>query len=341
MKRLLSFLLAVVLLLGCGVAAVSAENSKLLPDLQEALKTMEPDDEIGLYICYNVPMVTVADMPSWPEIYEARKEYFAFTAKRQAEIQAIIFDGIDVEIGFEGVDDMVLAHVKVSDVEKIASYDIVRDIDYYPTGILEEPMTDGRIYELWEKGELPTAEDIAEAVNSRGFEHHNPISADQITVTNAYRFNCTPAYVVDYEIEGMGYYLCVEWEQYYFGKYLLYLSSSYEPSIFVNDTLYRFSEAYQSGILTEEMLAELVKAEYKGGNYGGKCRLITRNIKGDADGSGEVDIIDATCIQRYDTEIIGADRLYKPLGDVDGDGEATITDATCIQRYELGLYEIG
>ena len=115
MKRLLSFLLAVVLLLGCGVAAVSAENSKLLPDLQEALKTMEPDDEIGLYICYSVPMVTVADMPSWPEVYEARKEYFAFTAKQQAEIQAIIFDGIDVEIGFEGVDDMVLAHVKVSE----------------------------------------------------------------------------------------------------------------------------------------------------------------------------------------------------------------------------------
>lgn len=199
-----------------------------------------------------------------------------------------------------------------------------------------EPEPRNLTKELWESGADLTAEDIEEAANIQ----HNSRTyfyADKIKLWNSYRFNCTPAYVVDYDVEGYGYYAMVVLEE-YFGDYLLWSSSSYEPSIFADDQLYTFTKAYKAGVLTEEMLAELAEAEYKGRSYGGKCGLLTRNIKGDADGSGDVDIIDATVIQRADARIIGDGDFYKPLGDVDGDGNANVIDATLIQRHNVGLY---
>ena len=62
---------------------------------------------------------------------------------------------------------------------------------------------------------------------------------------------------------------------------------------------------------------------------------------GDADGSGEIDVIDATCIGRYcanmPTDIPEETLLH---GDADGDGSLTIIDATWIQRY-LADMEVG
>ena len=68
-------------------------------------------------------------------------------------------------------------------------------------------------------------------------------------------------------------------------------------------------------------------------------------ILGDADGSGEVDMIDATLIQRSATGIpvkISNDILMN--GDVDGDKELTVIDATFIQRFSTRIatpYQIG
>ena len=53
---------------------------------------------------------------------------------------------------------------------------------------------------------------------------------------------------------------------------------------------------------------------------------------GDADGDGEVTIVDATMIQRVLVNIPGA-VINEAAADVDGDGEVTIIDATFIQRY--------
>ena len=55
---------------------------------------------------------------------------------------------------------------------------------------------------------------------------------------------------------------------------------------------------------------------------------------GDADGSGEVEIIDVTMIRREDAEIptgIAPEVLMR--GDADGSGEVDIIDATLIQRW--------
>ena len=69
-------------------------------------------------------------------------------------------------------------------------------------------------------------------------------------------------------------------------------------------------------------------------------------ILGDVDGDGDVSIIDATYIQRYEVNITipVSDEDILLRGDVDGDGEVTIIDATMIKRYDIGIsvaYPIG
>ena len=57
-------------------------------------------------------------------------------------------------------------------------------------------------------------------------------------------------------------------------------------------------------------------------------------LLGDADGSGTVDSVDATVIQRYNAQIsIPADTETLLRGDADRSGSVEITDATLIQRY--------
>ena len=158
-------------------------------------------------------------------------------------------------------------------------------------------------------------------------------------VFSSLRFDCTPAYVVDYGVKGYGIYCEVITEE-YFGDYLFWSASSYEPSVYIDNQLYTFSQAYQAGILTQEMLRELVDADYRGGGYYGEnsCRVLPV-IKGDADGDGVCNIIDATCVQRHEAGVTTTS-FFKPLADVNGDSEADIVDSTLIQRSEAGLYTI-
>lgn len=55
-------------------------------------------------------------------------------------------------------------------------------------------------------------------------------------------------------------------------------------------------------------------------------------IWGDADGDGELSILDATCIQRYLASLVKDDQIDKEAADITGDG-IDILDATMIQRY--------
>lgn len=61
-------------------------------------------------------------------------------------------------------------------------------------------------------------------------------------------------------------------------------------------------------------------------------------LLGDADLSGEVDIIDSTVIQRYVIKVRDLSDEAFLAADVDGDGDVTAVDATFIQRWSLFLY---
>jgi hypothetical protein len=75
------------------------------------------------------------------------------------------------------------------------------------------------------------------------------------------------------------------------------------------------------------------------GEYEGEATVhfAIRNVLGDTDGNGEVEIVDATLIQRrlIFMAVPDPDRI-ESVGDVDGGG-LDITDATFIQRFLVGM----
>ena len=76
------------------------------------------------------------------------------------------------------------------------------------------------------------------------------------------------------------------------------------------------------------------------GQYIGSATMtfvVTEPILGDADGDGEVNILDATTIQRYNVKMIDLSEIALTLADVDKDGSVCVIDATWIQRWELHM----
>ena len=74
------------------------------------------------------------------------------------------------------------------------------------------------------------------------------------------------------------------------------------------------------------------------------AQAIAPTILGDADGDGNVTIIDATWIQRYLADIKVPNAFNEAAADADADGEISIIDATWIQRWLSGMkipYSIG
>lgn len=64
--------------------------------------------------------------------------------------------------------------------------------------------------------------------------------------------------------------------------------------------------------------------------------LRQRGVLGDADGSGSVDSVDVSVIQRYLVELVHPD--FNPqTADIDGDGTITVVDATWLQRHLAGM----
>ena len=70
----------------------------------------------------------------------------------------------------------------------------------------------------------------------------------------------------------------------------------------------------------------------------------TTNLLGDADGDGDITIIDATTIQRHLVQLLTLSEPAQKLADVNNSTEVDITDATFIQRFLASLnvpYGIG
>ena len=63
-------------------------------------------------------------------------------------------------------------------------------------------------------------------------------------------------------------------------------------------------------------------------------------IRGDADDDGDITIVDATCIQRYELGLPLGFPINERNADVDGDGDITIVDATLVQRHLIGMIDL-
>lgn len=67
--------------------------------------------------------------------------------------------------------------------------------------------------------------------------------------------------------------------------------------------------------------------------------VLPKNICGDTDGNGIVNVIDATNVQKYVSALLTDKDIISANADTNADGKVDIKDATLIQKYIAGMYE--
>lgn len=142
MKKLVSIILAVLILASVAIIpAFAQENSKIMPDLAEVLKTKDSDDMVDIYVWTNYYGPNATQMPSWPDIGAARKELDEhYDNWFNEEIDAVVFKDIPYEeiSIFSGV---IIVSVRAGDIEKIVEHDIIREVSYFENHVLENEAT--------------------------------------------------------------------------------------------------------------------------------------------------------------------------------------------------------
>ena len=330
MKKAVALCLALILLLSCSVVAVSAESDegylkKLTPALIKEIN--DPTDvmiEVFIFLKNCPEAQHVEEIISQKYTWTNQQEHLMYYRKEMSEIigayvQKFVDDNADLMKVICQTDaaEFVIAEVSKDNVPKLAQLEIVKNMDTY--GSYSTPTA--------------LSEMIAPAANERYYDPRHTITARDIDLRDHYQFHDSDAYAVHFYVRNLGYYTVMIEER--IGDWLLECSHP-EPFLFVNDRLYGFKEAYDAGLMTDSMLEELAVSSFKS-DYA--YPLLTRYIKGDADGDGACTIIDATCVQRHEAGI-ATTSFFQPLADVDGDSEVSIIDATLIQRSGVGLYTI-
>ena len=296
------------------------DASKIQPKLQAVIENSNPEDIVSVYISFSGYMKRKDDMPSWPDKIKAAQEYKEYIAERNKTIFAQVFDGLDVEILCDIFGNMVIANVKVSDIETIAKYDIVQDIDYYDD--LEPiPADDNYLYldKLYKQyGQLPLKYDEV---------YYHTDETEEIDWALVYAYN------------GFGFEDVIT-DGVIGGRYI-YLPSPEHPFT-VRYAVYDVKEDHFYDLVDYDYLKPTDVFERYDGLYEvwqtlDLSEMSFEVICGDANGDRDVDIIDTTWIQRYLVSLVSKYDIAETAADVDGDGDVTIIDATRIQRALVGL----
>lgn len=330
MKKAVALCLVLIMLFSCGITAASAESNddylkKLTPALIQEINS-PTDVMIQVYIFLrNCPEAQhVEEIISQKYTWTNQQEHLMYYRKEMSEIigayvQKFVDDNADLMKVICQTDaaEFIIAEVSKDNVPKLAQLDIVKDMDTYGSYSTPTALT----------------EMIAPAANERYYDPRHSITARDINLRDYYQFRDSDAYAVHFYVRNLGYIDVMIEER--IGDWLLECSHP-EPFLFVNDHLYSFKEAYDAGLMTDDMLEELAGSSFKGDYV---LPLLTRYIKGDADGDGECTIVDATMIQRHEANI-ATTSFFQPLADVNDDSEANVIDATLIQRNQAGIYTI-
>ena len=315
MKKVLALLLTVVIVFACSLIPVSAENNKIQPKLQAVIENSNPEDIVSVYISFSGYMKRKDDMPSWPDKIKAAQEYKEYIAERNKTIFAQVFDGLDVEILCDVFGNMVIANVKVSDIETIAKNDIVQDIDYYEE---LEQIPEGNDYLYYEEfiRQYPLASALIENYDEV-YYHTDEHNQNDWTVIQA---------ELQIQARDIDTYSVIGGRAVYLGLYPL--------------TPFAYSYGLYDADKNQFLDIEDVDFEDYDGLYEIWQSLelsVAIEKLGDANGDGSMDIIDATCIQRLLATLMSKYDIAHNNADVDGDGDVTILDATRIQRALASL----
>ena len=343
MKKITAIILAMIMLIGSGTIAVSADGESYMNKLDANLiEELNSPTDVMIEV-----VIFLKDCPAKWHIDELVSQKYTWTNEQEhlmyyrREVAAVIgayvrqFIDDNADLLYEIIcqidsAEFIIATVAKENIPALAVQDIVSDISLY-LDVPAEPDIEPDEPVILEP-DIPGM--IPQAANELYYDPRHTITAQDIILKDYYGFHDGSACAVYFYVKDMEYTAQMIEER--IGGWLL-VSSDPAPLLFVNNKLYGFKDAYDEGLMTDSMLRELAAVSFP---CFSRRAFLTRYIKGDADGDGDVSIVDATVIQRYDVDMIDEYGLYKPLADADGDGDVTVVDATVIQRFEAGIIDI-
>lgn len=327
MKKYLSFVLIVILLLGTVSFSASASELPYMEEkLKEEITTRDPDEFIDVGVWVSSRVQPIDRMPSWPDYDKAKQEMKIIIAEDIQSFLAAIPENVDYEARALKLTPIVSLHIKTRDVMKIAGLEDKIVHIYYDTPDDEyieppEPQNTEKIYE----------QQFMRWIEQEKIDY---IDYEELALKDGWAL--IQSHVQSFEPwDYVGSVL--------FGDRILSWwhsgASLYPYGLFIYDTK-------QGSFIPIE---EVDPNQYTGLIDLMKELRLGRPL-GDADNDKELTILDATSIQRDLAELESLpkdDMYYCEAGagswnaylyaDYDCSGDLTILDATAIQRNLVGL----
>ena len=145
MKRIVSVLLVIVLLIGCLAFSANAQSAKITGRMQNAIDNSSPDDVITAAVWLVGFTETVMDMPGSPDYTQSKAELEAVRLEQQERLYPEVFGGLDAEPLYRGAGSLVVVRLKAADIPTVADNSSVKLVDlwtYAPTDEKESSQED-------------------------------------------------------------------------------------------------------------------------------------------------------------------------------------------------------
>lgn len=297
---------------------------KMSEKLKEVLAERSPDEEINVAVWVKSDIKPIDTMPSWPDREKAMAEMKAVIADDISAFLNTIPEDIEYESSSMKLTPMVFLTIKAKNVERLANLDKAVSIDYVPANVPISSPTEDIIadrFKAYMAANGIVAPDNDNPMNPFKYKDYAELAAHEgnWTLIRAHVTMVEPWSVVLSKVIGD---TVLSWWTPGAGQFPF--------GLFVYDA------AQDKFFPIEEVKPE----NYDGLNEAIKALKLGRPL-GDADGDGELTVLDATMIQR---DIAQLDKLpvndkYYPdhsdgrsYADADLSGEVDILDATRIQR---------
>lgn len=302
-------------------------TKKLNDSILNKIEESRPEEKILVYITFNGFEKNTNQVPS-SDIDEARLQLRIFNTAREAFLFPVIFNDTDYDVKVHSyyLSSSIIVSIKVSDILKIAKYDIVKQLNYSgDTAIYDTPEIETKAYKYKEKFDA-----VYPPLNISSYDelyYHK----DENNMTDWALIKVTPSDMVqsrDWEIQEI------------VGNRVISKGTR----------IYPFDNGYGVYNVKEDRFESVITGNKRTvSGYDGLDRAYDEygegRLLGDIDRDDELTIIDATLIQRCDVklrdwpeddamkaEIYSSPKL-KYYSDFDRDGERNVVDATLLQRY--------
>lgn len=349
MKKAITLLLSVIVIISCSIVAVSAAATKMNDSLQQVMDQTADDAKIKVHIWLYCPIDEsevfrqavkecgyIGGLPlnmTIEEVNAYRAVYNRIVSEQEAAVSRGFVEKLDIaeeDIEYLGKHPYVIALLTKEQIREADTYPEVESISYAESAVIEEPFEDEDI-----EAPLPCKLYLSRFQQKYEGEYEKTAYYRELY----YHYDSDGA--VDWALVRCGLNICAP---------ALYNTIIGNRVIQHGEYAAPFASGYAVYDVKEDRFvgADSIDAKAYDGLHEAFDAYVTEGrLLGDLDGDNEISIIDVTILQRCEVKMrdypaddeirfFGNSR-QKYFSDFNRDGVRNILDATCIQRFLIGL----